>query len=66
MERAVEVACMINLKLDFTDWFFYNLIVLITLYKIQHLNRDKAIISKELGNFSGKLKTLTSSNYHRL
>ena len=66
MKRAVEVACMINLKLDFTDWFFYNLIVLITLYKIQHLNQDKAIISKELGNLSEKLKTLTSSNHHRL
>ena len=66
MKRAVEVACMINLKLDFTDWFFYNLIVLITLYKIQHLNQDKAIISKELGNLSEKLRTLTSSNHHRL
>ena len=30
----LKVACVINLKLVFTDYFFYNLVVLIKLCKI--------------------------------
>ena len=36
------------------------------LYKILYLNFDKTIISAKPGDFSEKLKTLTSSNYHKV
>ena len=40
----LKVAHMVNLRLAFTEWFFYNLIVLIKLYKIRYLNSDKALL----------------------
>ena len=42
--NSFKVARMVNLKLTFTEWFFYNLIILIKLYKIWYLNLDKAIL----------------------
>ena len=33
-----KVARVVNLKLVFTDQFFYNLVLLIKLYKIRYLN----------------------------
>ena len=38
----VKVARVVKSKLAFVDWFFYNLIILIKLCKIQDLNLDKA------------------------
>ena len=35
---SVKVARLVNLKLVFTDKFFYNLVILIKLYKIWYLN----------------------------
>ena len=49
-----EVVGAVNLKLAFTDWFFYDLIVLIKL-PISKL-RQGSIISEKPGNFSEKLK----------
>ena len=34
----------VKLKLCFTKWFFYNLVILIKLYKIRCLNIDKALL----------------------
>ena len=39
-----KVVCVVNLKLAFTDWFFYNLIILIKPYKIWYRNLDKALL----------------------
>ena len=39
-----RVVCVVNLKLAFTDWFFYNLIILIKPYKIRYRNLDKALL----------------------
>ena len=36
--RAFKVAHVVNLKLDFLDYFLYNLVMLIKLCKIQYLN----------------------------
>ena len=33
-----RVACVINLKFAFKDWFFYNLIILVKLCKMRYLN----------------------------
>ena len=38
MPNDFKVARVVNLKLAFTDNFFYNLVVLIKLYKIRYLN----------------------------
>ena len=34
---------MVKLKLAFMEWFFYNVVILIKLYKIQYLNLHKAL-----------------------
>ena len=39
-----KVACLGNLKLAFTGWFFYNLVMLINLNKFLHRNVDKALL----------------------
>ena len=39
-----KVARVVKLKLAFMEWFFYNLVVLIKLYKIRYLNLDKALL----------------------
>ena len=38
------MTCVVNLKLAFAEWFFYNLVILIKLFKIRYLNLDKAIL----------------------
>ena len=43
-DNAVKVACVVNLKLAFTDWFFHNFVILIKSYKIRYLNLDKALL----------------------
>ena len=40
----LKVARMVNLELAFTNWIFYNLIILIKSCKIQYLNLDKALL----------------------
>ena len=40
----VKVARVVKLKLNFMEWFFCNLVILITLYKIRYLNLDKALL----------------------
>ena len=42
-KALIKVARMVNLKLVFTDWFFYNL-TLIKLCKIRYLNLDKSLL----------------------
>ena len=42
--KAVKMVRVVNLKLAFTDWFFYNLIILIKLSKIRYLNLYKALL----------------------
>ena len=39
-----KVAHVVRLKFAFMEWFLYNLLMLIKLYKIQHLNLDKALL----------------------
>ena len=39
-----KVAGVVKLKLDFMEWFFYNLVILIKLYKTRYLNLDKALL----------------------
>ena len=39
-----KVARVVNLKLAFTEWFFYNLVILIKLCKIWYLNLDKVLL----------------------
>ena len=46
--------------------FFYNLIILTKLCKIWKLNLDKALLFQRNQVISEKLKTLTSSNYHKV
>ena len=41
---TVKVARVVKLKLTFMEWFFYNLVILIKLYKIWYLNLDKALL----------------------
>ena len=43
---------------------FYNLVILIKLYKIRYLNLVKALLFPR--NQAEKLKTLTCSNYHKV
>ena len=38
------MAPVVKLKLAFMEWFFYNLVILIKLYKIRYLNLDKALL----------------------
>ena len=35
---------MVRLKLAFMEWFFYNLVIRIKLYKIRYLNLDKTLL----------------------
>ena len=44
MKFSIKVARVVNLKLAFTEWSFYDLIILIKLYKIRYLNLDKALL----------------------
>ena len=39
-----KVVCVVKLKLAFMEWLFYNLVILIKLYKIRYLNFDKALL----------------------
>ena len=39
-----KVAGVVNLRLAFTQWFFYNLVILIKLCKIRYLNLNKALL----------------------
>ena len=39
----VKVARVVKLKLASMEWFFYNQVILIKLYKIRYLNLDKAL-----------------------
>ena len=49
------------------DWFYYDFIILIKKCEIPHRNLGKAILfSRNQVFLSEKLKTLTSSNYHRV
>ena len=43
-KKWMKMALVINLKLVFIDWFFYNLIILIKLCKIWYLHLDKALL----------------------
>ena len=40
----VKVARIVNLKVAFTESFFYNLEILIQLWKIRYLNLDKGLL----------------------
>ena len=44
MKYWLKVARVANLKLAFMEWFFYNLVIVIKLCKIQYLNLDKALL----------------------
>ena len=60
-----KVARVVNLKLAFTDWFFFkfgntNQLMWNPIPKL----RQSPIISEKPGYLSEKLKTVTSSNYH--
>ena len=39
-----KVARVVNLKLAFTGWFFYDSLILIKLCKMQYLNLDKTLL----------------------
>ena len=39
-----KVTYVFNLKLVFTEWFFYNLVIQIKLHKMRYLNLDKALL----------------------
>ena len=64
----IKVAGVVNLKWAFTNWCFYNLIILIKFCKIQHLNLDKAplflrnqVICLKIGKL-GRATTTTEFN----
>ena len=40
----VKVAGVVGLKLAFMEWFLYNLVILIKLYKIRYLSLDKVLL----------------------
>ena len=42
--ERVKVARVVKLKLAFMEWFFYNLVIVIKLYKIRYLNLDKVLL----------------------
>ena len=61
----VKVVSVVQLKLAFMEWFFYDLVTLIKLHKIRYL--DKARLSpRNCGYLSEKLKTSASSNYFNI
>ena len=39
-----KVAHVVKLKLDFMEWFFYHLVILIKLCKIRYLNLNKVLL----------------------
>ena len=41
---ALKVVRVVKLKWACMEWSFYNLVILITLYKIQYLNLDKVLL----------------------
>ena len=48
----LKVARVVNLKLAFTEWFFYNLVILIKLCKIRYLWNKRIILADAyLNNF---------------
>ena len=48
----LKVARVVNLKLAFTEWFFYNLVILIKLCKIRYLwNKHIILADAYLNNF---------------
>ena len=47
---------MIDLKLAFKEWFFYNLVILIKLCKNQYLNLDRALLFQETKLFVWKIE----------
>ena len=44
IKHLLKVARVIKLNLAFMEWFFYNLVILIKLYKIPYLNLDKTLL----------------------
>ena len=40
----IKVARVVKLKLAFTEWLFYNLVILIKLYQIRYQNLDNALL----------------------
>ena len=42
--KYIKTARVVKLKLAFMEWFFYNLVILIKLYKIWYLNLGKALL----------------------
>ena len=53
----INVARVVSLKLAFTDWFFYNLIILINLDKIRYLNLEKTLLFPRNQVICRKVKT---------
>ena len=51
-----KVARVVNSKLAFMDWSFYNLIILIMLCKIRCLNYNKALLISEIKLFVWKIE----------
>ena len=45
--KVIWVARVVNLKLAFTEWFFYNLVILIKLCKIRYVNLTKLLYFRE-------------------
>ena len=41
---SIKVACVVEIKLFFMDWIYYNLIILIMWCKIPYKNLDKALL----------------------
>ena len=52
---AFKEACLVNIKLDFKDWFFF----------IEKFKQNSTVFKKP-DILSEKFETLTSSNYHRV
>ena len=62
MVFSIKLACVVKLKLAFMEWFSYNLVILIKLYKIQYLNFGKILLfPKKTGYLSEKLNTFKSA-----
>ena len=61
-----KVARVVNLKLIFTDYFLYFVSTNQVMKNPTPKLRQTTVISKKPGFLTEKLKTLTSSNYHRV
>ena len=44
ISELLKVTRAVNSKLALIEWFFYNLVILIKLYKIRNLNLEKALM----------------------